>query len=898
MMRVTTLKATAAKLPGLLAYYAGLAEDRGQPGVGCGPVDYYLDPDEPPGRWRGAGRAALGLESTVAGSELRALLEGRHPVTGDPLGRQFGHRSARAFDATFSAPKSVSVLWALTPDPSARAEVLAAHDAAIDAALGWFERHGAVTRRGTDGVWQVDTGGITAAVFRQHTSRTMDPQLHSHAIIAAKVQDLTGRWLSLDARFLKYQQRSIGWIYDAALRTELTTRLGVGWIDRGDGMFDLACIPEPVRDAFSNRTHQVDAKLAELVRNWADTHGDADPDPRTIARLERDAVLDSRPDKVHGLDAAELHQRWATEARDVGFDPGRLVPKRIGAHGSVGREVDEDLIDEALLHATEESATWLRADLARHLSTLVTPDHAGTAEQLVAEIDRLAALAEKRCVPLGPNHRARTPRRRDGRPVTEAVTDRHSTTRTVLNEEHLLQAWATARTRPVEAGDDPQHAAADAIAGHDPLVLLVGPAGTGKTHTTARAVEQLTAAGRPVVGLAPSGKAADVLAREALCPTDTLAGFLTRHHHQPSPWPAGTTVILDETAMTATADLAALTRLVDAHRWRLVAVGDPDQLPAVGRGGVFAHWCDTLPHHTLETPAGSPNHGKPPPASPSAPETLTPSTRIRARPPPHIASRARRHPSRPRLPRPHESRTDRRDHHHQRRCRPDHQPGDPTPPQSPRTARPAPRRDHRPRRRPDRDPPQRPPTPHHHRGTGSEPAHLDRHRHPRRPKAHRRAPGPWHGRPPGRVRRRTRRARLGRHRLRHPRRHRRHRHRRPRPHHQPQPRLRRAHPRPDRQPRRPHRPLQHREPGRPTRPDHHPARPRRLRPHHPSPPPPRLRPRPTCRRPTRPGGADRPGRTERTATRRRVPGQDRRANRRLDHLQHRAPARAGPSRGF
>jgi len=83
------------------------------------------------------------------------------------LGRRFGDKSARGFDATFSAPKSVSVLWALSPDPWVRAEVLAAHDAAVDAAMGWFQRHGAVTRRGRVGVFQVDTLGVTAALFRQ-----------------------------------------------------------------------------------------------------------------------------------------------------------------------------------------------------------------------------------------------------------------------------------------------------------------------------------------------------------------------------------------------------------------------------------------------------------------------------------------------------------------------------------------------------------------------------------------------------------------------------------------------------------------------------------------------------------------------------------------------------------
>ncbi|MBX3314692.1 MAG: relaxase domain-containing protein [Actinobacteria bacterium] len=172
-MRVTTLKASADRVGGLLAYYAGLAEDRDRPGPARGPVDYYLDPDEPPGRWWGDGCGALGLAGPVAGPDLRSLLEASHPGTGEALGRRFGDASARGFDPTFSAPKSVSVLWALSPYPWVRAEVLAAHDAAVEAAMGWFQRHGALTRRGRDGVLQVDALGITAALFRQHTSRTI-----------------------------------------------------------------------------------------------------------------------------------------------------------------------------------------------------------------------------------------------------------------------------------------------------------------------------------------------------------------------------------------------------------------------------------------------------------------------------------------------------------------------------------------------------------------------------------------------------------------------------------------------------------------------------------------------------------------------------------------------------
>jgi conjugative relaxase-like TrwC/TraI family protein len=603
-MRAVTLKAAGDAVAQLIGYYAGLARDQQRrDGAARGPVDYYLDPSEPPGCWWGSGRSAVGLNGEVLPEQLQALLEGRQPTTGATLGRRFGDRSARAFDATFSAAKSVSVLWALSPDPWVRAEVAAAHDAAVDAALGWLERHGAVTRRGRDGVDQVDTRGLVAALFRQHTSRTADPQLHTHAVIWAKVQDPTGRWLALDARFLKYQQRSIGWVYDAALRAELTARVGLTWGPVVDGHADIVGIPDELVTEFSQRSTQVDDKLRELIARWANDHEGVDPDARTIARLERKAVVSSRPDKQTALDAESLRTQWRVRAAALGFDALSLPSIQCGLLG-LGRVDRHAVITEAIGRVGQQGATWLRADVAREIATLLPADATGSGQQLVDLVDELATEAAGLCLALHPPAGGAVARRVDGRPVSEHVTDRRLTTLAILDQEAALVRWARRADGvvPAATGEDAQSAAARAVAGTRRLVLVVGPAGAGKTTMLRTGIDGLRARGRTVVGLAPSGKAADVLARETGCPATTLARFLHSQGQtaRASGLPPGSTVVLDEAGMAATDDLARLVHLADTRFWRLVCVGDPDQLPAVGRGGMFAHWCDTLRAHHLD----------------------------------------------------------------------------------------------------------------------------------------------------------------------------------------------------------------------------------------------------------------------------------------------------------
>jgi conjugative relaxase-like TrwC/TraI family protein len=202
---------------------------------------YYLDAGEPSGRWFGRGATTLGFDGVVEDEAFLAVMAGLDPATGRDLGRRYGDESVRGFDATFSAPKSVSVLFALG-DEELRRRVTEAHDRAVEAVLGWVEAraHTRLRRRGH--VVCVDAEGIVVGVFRQHTSRRLDPQLHTHAVIANRVRAPDGRWLALDARTIKIDQRTLSALYHASLRSELTRRVGVAWHQPVNGIAEMTGI--------------------------------------------------------------------------------------------------------------------------------------------------------------------------------------------------------------------------------------------------------------------------------------------------------------------------------------------------------------------------------------------------------------------------------------------------------------------------------------------------------------------------------------------------------------------------------------------------------------------------------------------------------------------------------
>ncbi|MBC7373382.1 MAG: relaxase domain-containing protein, partial [Frankiales bacterium] len=593
-------------------------------GVACQASEYYAGVGEAPGRWHGRGLEMVGLEpgAVVSEQQLEALFaRGLHPSTGGRLGRAWRTDGVTGFDLTFSAPKSVSALWALG-DRGSAAQVMAAHRAAVRASLTYLDTHAALSRRGTDGVEQVSSAGLTAAVFDHRSSRAGDPQLHTHALVLNKVRCDDGRWRTLDATELFHHKKSAGMIYQAALRNEMHARLGVTFREVNEnGQADIIGVPDELLRLWSKRTASIDAEAAPKIAEYEKLLG------RTLSPAERvgvvkTAVLKTRSRKQHP-ELTALHTTWAAEAAGAGWTPERLrravglgtPPARdrqeppvlpAGPAGPAGRSgpvepsspqiADTDrhsphgagvllsnlspapaqvlpagVAAAALQGAGCRRAVFSRADVTGQVAALL-PTSGLSAAELVARVEQVTdmALVLDDAVPIGLQTVGVTPRASDAR---------YATVQVLAAESRILDVAEGGRKggygrvpltalMPLgrDAGLDPTQyrAVLHLTGGGDFLSVLTAPAGAGKTSTLGAAARAWQDAGYQVVGLAPSARAAAGLATATCGPTDTLAKWL-HTHHRTAAGEAGasgldgrTGVVVDGASMVSKPDLGPL----------------------------------------------------------------------------------------------------------------------------------------------------------------------------------------------------------------------------------------------------------------------------------------------------------------------------------------------------
>lgn len=570
---------------------------------------YYTEAKAPPGTWLGSGLgglSGLSVGQEVTEAHARSLYEDQvDPVSGQPLGQSMmkpqatpngavtpagrpakpERKGVAGFDLTFSPPKSVSALWALA-GPELQARLHAAHRQALDETLEWVEANVVQSRAGHGGVAHVAVNGVIASAFDHWDSRAGDPQLHTHLVIANRVQRASdGHWVTIDSYTLHRHIVAISEMYNSLIFDRLANDVGALAESRGDVAVDLqqliesddvtqtavghqpphtvelAGIPDSLIDEFSARSISIEARKNELIADYEATRG-VSPTPREILLIRQQATLENRPkkDTLEQTTLPEKMRWWRQRTHMAGFDPDKLVRDAVGHHVRTvtGDMITEDIVEQisqwTLTDASQRRTTFTRANVRASAERVLRLVRCPSAADRHALVDRVVTATVDKAVSLSPT-RSRSPEGPDstvtlrGRSVfdhqphagvytTEAVMsdEDHLISRVTAtgaptlagHPEHLgvLEQWRTDDGHPLSA--DQMRASKHVLSSEAGLSAIIGPAGTGKSTTMGAITDTWHSVyGRQsVIGLAPSAVAAGVLGDEIGVDTDNVAKWL------------------------------------------------------------------------------------------------------------------------------------------------------------------------------------------------------------------------------------------------------------------------------------------------------------------------------------------------------------------------------------
>jgi conjugative relaxase-like TrwC/TraI family protein len=569
-------------------YYAGHEEDAdGDAGVGVVPQS----------RWHGspAMLAALGIapEQRVGRAELLALMQGVSPVGGEPLRAAGGNGTRVAgIDMTFSAPKSVSALWAVS-DPYERARIEVAHTKAVAGALERTERDVELVRTRTGGKlqWQ-HAEQLVAAEFvhtssrltkEQETGGVPDPQLHSHVVVlGAERKD--GRYAAVDSRELFRAARANGAWYRAELAYNLQ-QLGLeieGGTGRDGRYFEVKGVPNTLAEKWSART----ADIEKAARDFRTRYG-RDPRAGELGSITQATRGTKTQAQTVNVDAA-----W----RAVGEEHGLTHEQARSLYTEHDRPPAQNLAEKLLADVTRDRSMIAERDLyARAFELSPGNCHPADAQRVVRDLARTGELVALE----GGMWTTRELREREQQTV-QLAESRANEKAAPVREETLQRAQAKTEREIGGRLTNEQREALSTITGRGGMTVMVGQAGTGKGVVLAAAAEAWREEGYRVVGTAIAGATAERLGADARLErsftTDGLIGKVERGSERID---NKTVVVMDEGGMADTKRLARVAELTAERESKLVLVGDSAQLSPIGAGGVFAELKEKVPSADL-----------------------------------------------------------------------------------------------------------------------------------------------------------------------------------------------------------------------------------------------------------------------------------------------------------
>ena len=549
--------------------------------------NYWKQADTIQGEWHGRLAEKFGLAGTVGAEEFARLSEGQHPVTGEQLVR---HRKVHEYktedgktvapvehragwDATFSAPKSVSLTALVGGDDRVRE----AHREAVNIALNELERY-TQARIGGNQTAEM-TGQFVAAKFEHDTARPVDgyaaPQLHTHSVIFNMTERENGQMRALQERSLFASQSYATAVYQSELMYRLRN-FGYEIEPGKSGAPEIKGYSQEYLDASSPRRQQIEEALAHS--------GFSGPEAAQIAAHNtRDKKALLSPDKVlaaHRQIAAEFgnqadHVVAEARKRQIGQTQNPQVQERQKqAHSALTFARDRGFEREAV---QDERALLVDA-MRRGMGETTYPE-------VRASFETRIASGEFQLVPGEKHDSARR------FTTTHMVQAETKIVQTVLDGQgrapqlmSIQQAIPLSEANP-QLNRAQRNAIEKVLTSNDRIQGLQGVAGAGKTTTLASIRRGAEQNGYTVEGFAPTSRAARQL-RDAGIEADTLQGFLARGNRQSDDAARKHLYMVDESSLASTQQMRDFLGKIGAQD-KVLLIGDILQHQGVEAGKPF-----------------------------------------------------------------------------------------------------------------------------------------------------------------------------------------------------------------------------------------------------------------------------------------------------------------------
>ncbi|MDH5327610.1 MAG: relaxase domain-containing protein [Gammaproteobacteria bacterium] len=541
--------------------------------------DYYKKGGEPPGRWHNHHQlSGLGLTNTlVTDDTLRSVLAGFHPITQAALTKNAGPEHFAGWDMTFSAPKSVSVVWAQA-DTDLRHSIQRVQDLAVERTLAFVEEHVAKTPRGAQGNEKEAVQRLIVAKFEHSTSRAQDPQLHTHCLVANIAQRFDGSWGCLEGRPFFQWKMALGAMYRAELADLLQTQLGLQ-VEQDSGSFRVKLVPKSVELEFSQRRVSIVNELE--ARGWTTAQG---AQMISSATRERKAMVD-RP---------QLFAQWQDRGRGLGFGPDEVARLFNPERRFAGNAVSISSVvppREALKQLTEKRSTFLERDVFR----LVAEKSQGVQSLASVKRDAIKILSHPDVVILSRTDGSRveiqystTDMMELEKSMVQSAVKRQSDSNHRINPSVVAKAIASVQqNKGFELTSEQVRAVRGVCSESGGVVCIRGDAGTGKSTAMEAVRVAFESAGYRVVGNALQGKASTELSKSSGIKSQTLHSFLGDINRGDLQLGARTVVVLDEAGMVGSRQMSDLIRETENAGAKLLLVGDNKQLQPILAGGAF-----------------------------------------------------------------------------------------------------------------------------------------------------------------------------------------------------------------------------------------------------------------------------------------------------------------------